>query len=764
MAVAERGTMYDPSAVFYMEKLATGPEAADVVDIRLPIEENIRRLAKAKGESTEDVTVVILDRPRHAAIVEQVRATGARIRFITDGDVAGAIMAARPDTGVDLLAGIGGTPEGIIAACAIKCLGGVIQGRLWPRDDDERRKALDAGHDLDRVLYTDDLVRGNNVFFVATGITDGELLRGVRYRAGGATTHSLVMRSRSGTIRLIESEHRLTKLRTYASVDFGPQPSSHWHPIDAPSCVVGESLVDYLPDATGHAVPWPGGSPANVARGLARLGRTVRLRTALGDDEPGRLLLTSLSTDGVDVDPASLRPGRSSTAAATLDTAGRATYDLDVHWDPGPLALDAETGVAAHRLVRHGRSPGAADVERPARARRGTGSAHLDRPQRPRAAALGHAHSPSAPAPAGRARHRGQGERRRPRAARARPRRPRRGPRLAAGTQHPSSSSLTLGPRGAWAITGGGRRRGAGTRRTSRRHRRGRRRIHGRARRRPALEHRPRAVTCTELDSDAAPRLRGGRDLLRTRGCRPTHAGRAGHRAYPDHARQTPQQQGSTSTDGTEDPHNGGRDDVVESYGGHRRNAKAPKGFRVEHDTMGEVLVPADAKYRAQTQRAVENFPISGVRLERAHIEALARIKAAAAKVNAKLGVIDRDMAAAIQEAADEVARGDWDAHFPIDVYQTGSGTSTNMNANEVIATLATERLGRPVHPNDHVNASQSSNDVFPSSIHVAATSAVVKELIPALRHLAAVVAAQGEEVRQGRQVRAAPTSWTRRR
>jgi fructose-1,6-bisphosphatase II len=220
LAVADRGSMYDPSAVFYMDKLVTGPEAADVVDIRLPVAENIARVARAKQESPYDVTVVILDRPRHAELIEEVRATGARIRLISDGDVAGAIMAARPDTGVDLLMGVGGTPEGIIAACAIKCLGGMIQGRLWPRDEAERAKALDAGHDLDQVLATDDLVRSDNVFFVATGITDGELLRGVRYRAGGATTHSLVMRSKSGTIRLIESHHRLSKLRAYSAVDF----------------------------------------------------------------------------------------------------------------------------------------------------------------------------------------------------------------------------------------------------------------------------------------------------------------------------------------------------------------------------------------------------------------------------------------------------------------------------------------------------------------------------------------------------------------
>ena len=220
MAVAPRGSMYDPSAVFYMEKLATGPEAADVVDIRLPVAENIRRTAKAKDGSNEDITVVILDRPRHSGLVEEIRATGARIKFITDGDVAGAIMAARSGTGIDLLMGTGGTPEGIIAACAMKAIGGVIQGRLAPKDDEERQRAIDAGHDLDRVLSTDDLVSGDDCFFVATGITDGELLRGVRYAHGGAITHSLVMRSRSGTIRSITSEHRLKKLAQVANIEF----------------------------------------------------------------------------------------------------------------------------------------------------------------------------------------------------------------------------------------------------------------------------------------------------------------------------------------------------------------------------------------------------------------------------------------------------------------------------------------------------------------------------------------------------------------
>jgi fructose-1,6-bisphosphatase II len=213
--------MFDPSAVFYMEKIAVGPDAAGAIDIDAPVAENIRRVAKAKRSGVEDVTVTLLDRPRHAELAKQIRETGARIHFISDGDVAGAIAAAREGTGVDLLLGVGGTPEGIIAACALKCLGGEMQGRLWPRDDEERQKAIDAGHDLDRTLTIDDLVRSDNVFFCATGITDGNLLRGVRYRAGGANTESLVMRSRSGTIRMVESWHSLRKLRDYALVDFG---------------------------------------------------------------------------------------------------------------------------------------------------------------------------------------------------------------------------------------------------------------------------------------------------------------------------------------------------------------------------------------------------------------------------------------------------------------------------------------------------------------------------------------------------------------
>ncbi|MGA5117340.1 class II fructose-bisphosphatase [Streptomyces pseudogriseolus] len=220
LAAAERGSMFDPSAVFYMDKLVTGPEAADFVDINAPVSVNIRRVAEAKRVTPEDVTVVILDRPRHEGIIKEIRETGARIKLISDGDVAGSILALREGTGIDLLLGIGGTPEGIISACAVKCLGGTIQGKLWPKDDEERRRAVDAGHDLDRVLTTEDLVTGDNVFFVATGITDGELLRGVRYRSETATTDSIVMRSKSGTVRRIDSEHRLSKLRAYSAIDF----------------------------------------------------------------------------------------------------------------------------------------------------------------------------------------------------------------------------------------------------------------------------------------------------------------------------------------------------------------------------------------------------------------------------------------------------------------------------------------------------------------------------------------------------------------
>lgn len=224
LAVAERGAMFDPSAVFYMEKLAVGPDCADVIDITAGVTENLRRIAKVKHSGISDVTVCILDRPRHSELVAEARHAGARIRFITDGDIAGAISAAREMSDVDVLMGIGGTPEGIVSACALKCIGGAMQARLWPRDDAERDKAIAAGHDLSRVLTTEDLVRGENIFFCATGVTSGDLLRGVRYRSGGAYTQSIVMRSKSGTIRIIDSYHRLEKLREYSAVDFDGTP------------------------------------------------------------------------------------------------------------------------------------------------------------------------------------------------------------------------------------------------------------------------------------------------------------------------------------------------------------------------------------------------------------------------------------------------------------------------------------------------------------------------------------------------------------
>ena len=220
LAVVERGAMFDPSAVFYMNKIAVGPEAVDAIDITAPIGENVRSVAKAKHLSVSDMTVCILDRPRHEQLINEVREAGARIRLITDGDVAGAISACRPNSGTDLLAGIGGTPEGIIAAAAIRCMGGAIQGKLAPKDDEERQKAVDTGYDLDQILSTEDLVSGENVFFCATGVTDGDLLKGVQYYGGGCTTQSIVMRSKSGTVRMIEAYHRLSKLNEYSAIDF----------------------------------------------------------------------------------------------------------------------------------------------------------------------------------------------------------------------------------------------------------------------------------------------------------------------------------------------------------------------------------------------------------------------------------------------------------------------------------------------------------------------------------------------------------------
>jgi fructose-1,6-bisphosphatase II len=201
-----------------MDKIACGADAAAVIDITAPPAENVRRVAAAKGKSASDVSVVVLERPRHEQLIEDLRACGARVNLIRDGDVAPAIAAAQPGTGVDLLMGIGGTPEGVISACAVKSLGGALQGRLWPRDDDERQRLRDAGLDPQRVLNTDDLVSGDDLFVAATGVTSGALLGGVRYTRDGAITHSLVMRSRSGTFRRIEATHAFEKLQRFAGI------------------------------------------------------------------------------------------------------------------------------------------------------------------------------------------------------------------------------------------------------------------------------------------------------------------------------------------------------------------------------------------------------------------------------------------------------------------------------------------------------------------------------------------------------------------
>lgn len=221
LAMAERGALSAPSVTPYMDKLAVGAECADVVDIRQPVAENVRAVAAAKGVRVADLTVTILDRPRHRELVGEVREAGARIHVISGGDVAGAIAAARPESGVDMLLGVGGALEGVFAAAALACMGGSFQARWWPRDAEERNAALDAGHDLDAVLRVEDLVRGENIFFCATGVTDGDLLRGVHYRPGGATTQSIVARSRSGTVRVIKGDHRSTKLHEYFGADLG---------------------------------------------------------------------------------------------------------------------------------------------------------------------------------------------------------------------------------------------------------------------------------------------------------------------------------------------------------------------------------------------------------------------------------------------------------------------------------------------------------------------------------------------------------------
>ena len=222
IALSERGTMFDPGPCVYMEKLAGGPDIADLLSLDESLPDVIRKVAERKGSSVGDVTLIILDRERHEEKVKEIREVGARIRFITDGDVSAALFAVMAGTGVDLLWGIGGTPEGVLSAAAIKCLGGELIGRLWPRDDSERQAAIDAGYNLDEVLGSDRLVAGENVFFAATGVTDGELLQGVRYPGGGkASTESLVMRTRSGTVRRVQANHDQAKLREVTGGRYG---------------------------------------------------------------------------------------------------------------------------------------------------------------------------------------------------------------------------------------------------------------------------------------------------------------------------------------------------------------------------------------------------------------------------------------------------------------------------------------------------------------------------------------------------------------
>jgi fructose-1,6-bisphosphatase II len=221
IALAERGSMFDPGPCVYMEKIAGGEEIADLLSLDRPLPETLKLVAERKGMGIGDVTVVMLDRPRHEQAMREVREAGARIRLILDGDVSASLLAVSERSPVDLLWGIGGTPEGVISAAALKCMGGQLLGRLWPRDEGERQAALDAGYDLDRVLTCDDLVAGDDVFFSATGVTDGDVLQGVRYRGAGASTESLVMRSRSGTVRRIHARHDRTKLRAVTGERYG---------------------------------------------------------------------------------------------------------------------------------------------------------------------------------------------------------------------------------------------------------------------------------------------------------------------------------------------------------------------------------------------------------------------------------------------------------------------------------------------------------------------------------------------------------------
>ena len=221
LAVSERGAMFSPGSMVYMDKIAVGPEAKGLIDLEAPVERNLMQVAKAKESDVNDLTVIILDRPRNQPYIDAVRAAGARIRLIRDGDVQGAIATARPQSGIDMLLGIGGTPEGVLAAAAMRCMGGEIQGRMWARDEADRALAAEEGFDLTEVIGTEDLVGGRNVSFAATGITGGEFLDGVEFTGDGAVTHSVMMRSKTGSVRYMDAFHNLTKLRTISTIEYG---------------------------------------------------------------------------------------------------------------------------------------------------------------------------------------------------------------------------------------------------------------------------------------------------------------------------------------------------------------------------------------------------------------------------------------------------------------------------------------------------------------------------------------------------------------
>lgn len=224
LAIAERGAMFNPAGIFYMDKIAVGPAARGAIDINASVTENLNRVAEAKRLKVEDLTVVTLDRERHAKLIEEAREAGARIKLISHGDIAGALSTAMPESGIDVLLGVGGAPEAVVTACALKCLGGDMQCKLWPRNEEDKRRGEERGLDFNRVLYLDDLCAGTDIFFAATGVTDGDLLRGVRYFPSGARTQSIAMRARSGTVRMIEAIHNLDKLSLFTSVPYRKAP------------------------------------------------------------------------------------------------------------------------------------------------------------------------------------------------------------------------------------------------------------------------------------------------------------------------------------------------------------------------------------------------------------------------------------------------------------------------------------------------------------------------------------------------------------